>query len=212
MRTHPATVVQHGELVAEIDLDLAPLVVEIWRAGIGTIHSCQDVGENLAELATRLPHVAEIARRERGRASIGFAGVEPLLGFLDALANAGPRDELYERLAHWASPDAWQVVLGLQDLGLTRDDDGDEAPGEGGMAPDGVPHSRLSAGSFQVRFPRSDLGEMTERMRRHNRGEAVALGRPTWAAITVPEPEPEPATAADSDAGPSGPGATSEKA
>jgi hypothetical protein len=28
---------------------------------------------------------------------------------------------------------------------------------------------------------------MVERMRRHNAGEAVALGRPTWAAITVEE-------------------------
>lgn len=191
MRTHPATVVQHGDLVAEVDLDLAPLVVEIWRAGIGTIHSCQDVGENLAELATRLPHVAEIARRELGRASIGFSGVEPLLGFLDAVANAGPRDGFYERMAHWASPDAWQLVLGLQDLGLACDNDDDD-PGERGLAPDGVPLSQLSAGSFQVRFPRSDLAEMTERMRRHNRGEAVALGRPTWAAIAAAEPGPDP--------------------
>jgi hypothetical protein len=70
VRTHPATVVVHGDLEAEVDLELAPLVLEIWRAGIETIHSCQDVGENLASLAAQLSHVAEIARRElAGRAS-----------------------------------------------------------------------------------------------------------------------------------------------
>ena len=186
MRTHRAAVVEHGELCAEVDLELGPLVLEIWRAGIPTIHSCQDVGENLAELAARLPHVGEIARREAGRASIGFPGKEPMLAFLDALANAGRRDEFYERMAHWASPDAWQLVVGLVDLGLKHegDDPGDQEP-----TPDRTPLSEFAAVSFQVRFPRSDIGEMTERMRRHNRGEAVALGRPTWAAITVPDDE-----------------------
>lgn len=186
MRTHPATIVERGDLTVEVDLELAPLVREIWRAGIETIHSCQDAGENLAELATRLSHVAEIARRELGRASIGFSGVEPVMGFLDALANAGPRDEFYERMAHWAAPDAWQLVLGLQDVGLGGDD---EDPTGQRLAPDGTPLSQFGVGSFQVRFPRSDIGEMTERMRRHNRGEAVALGRPTWASITVPDNE-----------------------
>ena len=186
MRTHAATLVEHGDLSAEVDLVLAPLVLEIWRAGIPTIHSCQDVGENLAELAARLPHVAEIARRELGRASIGFSGEKPMLAFLDALANAGRRHEFYERAAHWASPDAWQLVVGLLDLGL-KGKEGD--PGDQELAPDGTPLSRFAAASYQVRFPRGDIGEMTERMRRHNRGEAVALGRPTWAAITVPDNE-----------------------
>ena len=184
MRTHPAKVVVHGGMVAEVDLELAPLVLEIWQAGIETIHSCQDVGENIGGLAAQLPHLAETARRELGRASIGFPGSEPLLVFLEALANAGPRDLFYERMAHWASPDAWQLVLGIQDLALERDE-GD--PGAQALAPDGTPRSRFGVASFQVRFPRGDAAEMTERMRRHNRGDAVPLGRPTWAAITVTE-------------------------
>ena len=67
------------------------------------------------------------------------------------------------------------------------------------MAIDGTPLSRFAAASFQVRFPRSDTVEMTQRMRRHNRGEPVALGRPTWAAITIPEDSDadEPATTHD---------------
>lgn len=178
MRTHPTTTVSHGELVAEVDLELAPLVLETWTAGIGTIHSCQDVGEDLAQLVGRLPHLADVARRETGRASIGFAGVGQLLAFLDALANAGRRDELYERMVHFAAPEAWQLVIGLLDEGLRE-----EGGGDGEWAADGTPCSRLVAASFQVRFPRHDITQVTERMRRHNRGEAVALGRPAWASI-----------------------------
>ena len=184
MRTHPAKVVVHGAMAAEVDLELAPLVLEIWRAGIETIHSCQDVGENIGGLVAQLPHLAETARRELGRASIGIPAAEPLLVFLEALANAGPRDLFYERMAHWASPDAWQLVLGIRDLALERDADD---PGAQGLPPDGSPRSRFGLLSFQVRFPRSDAAEMTERMRRHNRGDAAPLGRPTWASITVPD-------------------------
>ncbi len=182
MRTHPATTVSHGDRVAEVDLELAPLVLEVWRAGIDTIHSCQDVGENVAGLAVHLPHLADVVRRETGRASIGFPDGAALVAFLEALANAGPRDLFYERMVHWASPEAWELVLGLQDRGLR--DGGPEA------AVDGTPLSRLTPASFQVRFPRTDTPGIVERLRRHNRGEGVALGRPTWAAITVDEDDP----------------------
>ncbi len=85
-------------------------------------------------------------------------------------------------MVHWASPEAWELVLGLQDRGLR--DGGPEA------AVDGTPLSRLTPASFQVRFPRTDTPGIVERLRRHNRGEGVALGRPTWAAITVDEDDP----------------------
>lgn len=179
MRTHPAVEVAHGDLRAEVDVGLAPLVLEIWRAGIGTIHSCQDVGENVAGLARRLPHLEEVVRRQTGRASIGFGHPELLLRFYDALANAGPRNDFYERMVHWASPGAWEALAGIHDTGL------EEATGP--PAADGTPLTRFTAPSFQARFPRTDVDEMVERMRRHNAGEAVALGRPTWAAITVEE-------------------------
>lgn len=179
MRTHPAVTVAHNGLAAGIDIELSPLILETWRAGIVTIHSCQDVGENVAGLAERLPHLDKLVRRETGRASIGFGSAEGLVAFCDAVANAGPRDGLYERLVHWATPDAWQLVLALQDRGLA-----DEEPA---AALDGTPLTRFEAASFQVRFPRSDVAEVTERLRRHNLGERVVLGRPDWKAITVPE-------------------------
>jgi len=181
-RTHPAMTVSHGDLAAEVDIELAPLILETWRAGIATIHSCQDMGENVADLAARLPHLDDFVRRESGRANIGFAGSGSLEAFLDALANAGPRDAFYERMVHWAAPGAWQLVVAVRDQGLRADEEE-----IGGPAPDGTPLSRLEAVSFQVRFPRADVDEMTERMRRRNRGEVVALGRPTWATISHAE-------------------------
>lgn len=184
VRTHPAIVVSHGQWSAEVDAELAALVLEVWRAGIETIHSCQDVGENIAGLAAQLPHLEPVARREAGRASVGFGDLDGLMAFQEALANAGPRDDFYERMLHWASPRAWQCVIGITDAGLEK--------GAGPVASDGVPMSRLAAASFQVRFPRSDVEEVTDRLRRHNRGEEVALGRPTWRAITVDGDEPRP--------------------
>ncbi len=176
MRTHPANVVAVDDQSAEVDVELAPLITEVWQAGIVTIHSCQDVGENVGELVPELPHLEPVAQREAGRASIGFADLTDLLAFHDAVVNAGPRDDFYERVMHWASPGAWQCVIALHDPGLEQ--------ARGPVAPDGTHRSRLAAASFQVRFPRSDIHEATDRLRRHNRGEqAAAPGRPTWVAI-----------------------------
>ncbi len=177
VRTHPVTVVAHGAWSAEIDLELSPLILEVWRAGIETIHSCQDVGENIVGLVGELPHLKAVAGRELGRASIGFADLAGLLAFQEALANAGKREGFYERILHWASPDAWQCVIGLRDPGLEAE--------EASAGSAGSPRSRLTAASFQVRFPRSDVEEATDRLRRHNRREAVPLGRPTWASIAI---------------------------
>jgi len=164
VRTHPATIISHGELEAEIDIELAPLILEIWRAGITTIHSCQDVGENVSSLVADLPHLAEMVRRETGRASIGFREPQALLAVLDALARAGPRDQFYERMVHWATPDAWQLVIAVQDQGLQ--------PGTS-PSPALETESRLTAVSYQLRFPRTDVGEMVVRTQRYNRSAGV---------------------------------------
>jgi hypothetical protein len=77
-------------------------------------------------------------------------------------------------MVHWASPGAWQVALAVRDEGLGTGDQG------GATLP-----SRLVPVSFQVRFPRSDVGQMLERMVRHNRGDPLSRTPPTWATITV---------------------------
>lgn len=164
MRTHPATTVTWGELAAEVDVALAPLVLETWRAGIATIHSCQDVGENVASLLEELPHLADVVRRETGRASLGFADADAMVAFLDAVAGAGPGDELYERMVHWATPEAWQLVVAVRDEGAA---DAEEGPSGSHLAP----------ASYQVRFPATDVPEMTERLCRHNQERRCGGGR-----------------------------------
>ena len=47
---HASQRVAHGEWVAELDIGIAPFVLELWRAGIETHNSCQDIGE-MPELA-----------------------------------------------------------------------------------------------------------------------------------------------------------------
>ena len=100
------------------------------------------------------PHLAAIVRREIGRASIGFPGAEAAVAFLHALVNSGLGDGFYERMAHWPSPAAWQLVLGLQDWGLERNQeqgsDGEDPRHCWGVAPDGTPLSHFAAVSFQV--------------------------------------------------------------
>ena len=196
MRTHNAVVVAYGDLEAEIDVDLADPILEIWTAGIPTIHSCQDIGENIAAMGPPLPHLDDVVRHQRGRSIIGFPTARQLLDFYAAVANSGPRDAFYERMIHWASPGAWECTTGLRDWGLETD--------RGTAAADGTPLSRFAAASFHVRFDRSDIGEITERLRRHNRGEAVALGRPTWASIGAQQGggQATPAESADTSSRP----------
>ncbi len=177
---HPTVAVAHGDFRAEVDVDLADLILEMWRAGIETVDSCQDLGDALSELARHLPHLAQNVRRDSGRAVIGFENPIPLLALYDAVANAGPRDAFYERMVHWAAPGAWECITGIYDWGLVD--------GDGTFAPDGTASSRFAASSIQLRFPRTDIGEMTQRMRRHNRGEVVALGMPDWSSISLPDP------------------------
>ena len=39
---HPTVPVSHGELSADIDVEIAPLILACWTLGIQTVHSCQD--------------------------------------------------------------------------------------------------------------------------------------------------------------------------
>src|SRR6266540_6661346 len=43
--THKQAHIQHGEIEADVDERIAPLIVELWRAGVTTRMSCQEFGE-----------------------------------------------------------------------------------------------------------------------------------------------------------------------
>jgi hypothetical protein len=91
---HPTRTVKVGELSADIDEELAPIVEVIWRLGLTTWTSCQNAGESNAGWPKQLPHMAPIIAAQVGWAYVDFP-IDDGLAFLTALAQAGPRDAFY---------------------------------------------------------------------------------------------------------------------
>ncbi len=168
----------HGEWSADVDEELARLILEMWRAGIETVSCCQDVGEVLQGAFWERPHLVDLRQQSLGRATLDLPDLYHLCRLCDAIANSGPTDAFDERMRHWASPGAWLV---LDDWTVSELADEDE--------PDWSQPSRFEPAMVQLRFPRTDIGEMVERLRRHNQGEAVELGQPSWATVTLTEEE-----------------------
>ena len=86
---HPVRQVSVGELSADIDEELAPIIEVIWRLGLRTWTSCQNQGESKASWGDTLPHIVPIVGAQLGWAYIDFPREEGL-AFLTALAQAGP--------------------------------------------------------------------------------------------------------------------------
>jgi hypothetical protein len=148
MPMHTTVTVQVGALNEEIDELIAPLIREIWIAGIETHMSCQ--GD------------------EAGSVWICFHDEADMIAFLNVVAEYEEgADTLYNRMnPRWhdspSSPDAWTFDLIPHDCGL----DWDSADRE---SHDGHPDFFFA---FSVRFPRCDLPTLFERLKRHNqRGE-----------------------------------------
>lgn len=104
--------------------------------------SCQDVGESLAELGDRHPHMASYVEAARGRALIDLSppDAQPLL---DMITAANPSAGLYDRMTRWTAEGAWKYSLVMLDL---PDDDGTYS---------------FQILAIQVGFPRTDIKEVT---------------------------------------------------
>ena len=174
---HPVVRLSRDDEVIEVDEELAPFIEQLWTAGIDTVSSCQDVGEALADLIKIRPH---LDRRLLGRASIDFASPDGMLDFFEAVANSGPRDDLYVRMVHWAAPDAWNVRWQPEDFGV-----------EDTMHAGGVhPPSQFSFSPWvHLEFPRSDIPELTRRMHVFNDGSLPAPGEIDWSNIEIDDDE-----------------------
>ena len=153
---HPTVPVSFGAWSADIDAELGPVVLALWRAGIETVSACQDEGESWLAFADQAPWFAAQSRAHAGRAYVDFANLDAVTRFLDVVANAGRRDEMYRRMSSPATPDAWEVRVTFYDALVTQD------------AVDWTNPSTFAAGVVRVRFPRSDIAEI-----------AARLGRPT---------------------------------
>jgi hypothetical protein len=101
VRCHKAVIVEVGSCREEIDEALAPLITAIWKCGIGTMMSCEEV--------------------DPGIAWIEFDSIEDLRGFVNLVADyEDGADTLYNRINNQLAGDLsappWEYQLHLRDL------------------------------------------------------------------------------------------------
>jgi hypothetical protein len=172
---HPVRRVRVGERSADIDVELAPIIEVIWRLGLTTWTCCQNQGESNADWPKQLPHMAPIIAAQMGWAYIDFP-IDDGLAFLTALAQAGPRDAFYLRMAHWAAPDSWDVSASPMDRATF----------------DQRRESQFELGLLLVRFPRYDRAEILRRLTAYEAGQLTAPG-PIDRSSMTPGNRPESA-------------------
>jgi hypothetical protein len=102
-RPHATVRVCVKNLEADIDVEIAPLIREMWLAGIETVLSCQE--------------------NPKGWVWIEFLGLEDMERFLAAIDDSGAQsDSLFSRMA-WESSDLdtwWDYEIMPQVLGPSR--------------------------------------------------------------------------------------------
>jgi hypothetical protein len=166
VNVHPLKTVTVGEMSAEIDEMLAPVIEATWRAGIHTLTSCQDAGESNESWIEILPHMADYVAKHRGWAFIDF-DLDDGLAFLGALARSGTRDAFYVRMVHWAAPDAWRI---------------NAKPFDRAMFNEKLPSS-FQLRMLQVTFPQYDIPEIVRRLEEHAAGRHVPPAPTDWSTV-----------------------------
>lgn len=152
---HPQVHIALGELEADVDAGIAEFILELWRAGIETMMSCQD---------------------NDGRVWVEFPSANDAERFLDIVAGEYDDDiySLYNRLVHEGEDDdwetfreshAWQYACAPMDYnGALFDAQGElERPAEA---------QRFIQLHVSVRFPRYDYDEVLQRMENYNESKA----------------------------------------
>jgi hypothetical protein len=140
---HPQTLIEHAGMQAEVDREMASLILDLWRLGLRTVNSCQD---------------------NFGKVWIEFAGGGEAEAFASIAAGEFVFDAnaLYSRVLGWGEADDPELVWLY-----------DAIPDDGhvqwiGEHPDQTPKatgSPLVTFTVSVRFPRSDLREVERRVR-----------------------------------------------
>jgi hypothetical protein len=153
---HPQVRVKHGPLEADVDVEIAPLIKELWRAGVDTVMSCQD---NTA-----------------GRVWIQFFSSQSLERFLNIVGEYEEGEgSLYDRIQSaddcTTRPDrgGWWYSLCPSDVACDEEDDHDEEAGaDEWLEPQ-------FAACLSVRFPRADLPTVLQRLKQFNRMSTILL-------------------------------------
>ncbi|MDQ3920279.1 MAG: hypothetical protein M3348_17590 [Acidobacteriota bacterium] len=133
--------VKHGDLEEEIDVLIAPLILEMWKAGIETLMSCQSA---FKKVWIQFPDVSE---------------VEKFLNIAGGDFDHHRRGSLYDRLSdqwfvknqRFYNARCWEYEVGIIDFGKDQQED--------------CPFFSLY---INVRFPKRDLPAVLERMQRYN--------------------------------------------
>src|SRR5207248_6403036 len=84
--------------------------------------------------------------------------LQQALRFLTMLAQAGPRDDFYLRMTHWAAPDSWDVSARPLDVALF----------------DEQRESDFTLRLLLVRFPSYDRAEILRRLTNYQAGKRVS--------------------------------------
>ncbi len=139
-RRHPAITISVGAWREEIDIELAPLIREVWVAGIETFMSCQET----------VPGISWIE----------FPSVVELLRFLNLVTRFEPGiDTLYNRINYQRtgqlSAPTWDYQLRLLDIL-----DGQEEQTVDGYA--------ILEATVGVYFPSTDIPVLVERLKEFN--------------------------------------------
>jgi hypothetical protein len=153
---HPQVLAQWGTRRAYVDWEMAPLLRELWEAGVDTIASCQDLGESLENLPVRSPHMAAFVEAATGQAVIDFYPPDAQV-FLTLVANGAPPSAMYDRMTRWTAKGGWHVALDLMDV------------------PRAAHQHDFRVFGSQVRFPRADVPLIIECLRRHNERVAAEV-------------------------------------
>ncbi len=147
---HETTRMRHGSVEVEIDKEIAPLLQEIWDAGILTQNSCQEVWP--------------------GWTLIEFFCAEDAQVFIDIADCEDLHDDirLNGHHAEAASPTCWRYIPRVRDLS--------EVGGKRPMLDDGVTPLKLVI-HMAVCFPRSQIEILERRFRRYSEAAELAEGR-----------------------------------
>lgn len=149
---HTQTRIKVGDMEADVDHGIAPLIMEIWKAGIATVMSCEE--------------------NQPGIIWIQFLEVEDAVTFLNIVA---PYEETWESIYNrarlgWEPSDKklllpfWTYDVSPEDLSLQEEcNDNGDVTGESHC---GQP---CFVFSLSIRFPQEDYALVLNRITEHNR-------------------------------------------
>jgi transcriptional regulator with XRE-family HTH domain len=145
LRPHKQVTVEVGKNKEDIDEGIAPLIREMWVAGIDTVMSCQQDGH--------------------GSVWIEFEDLEDIMAFFTIVARYEPGpDTLYNRMnpvfVDKGPLPSWDVELFIQDLGAWACE---HDPGMNGQ------YEPAFYFALSLRFPPQDLPTVLKRLKAHNR-------------------------------------------